>query len=475
MTVPLIETRGLGMRFGGVHAVRDVNFTLGERELRCLIGPNGAGKSTFFKMLTGQLKPTSGAVLLRGEDVTGAEPHEIARRGVGIKTQVPSVFDGLTVRENLWLAATRMHRGAQARAAVDAMLERVGLSAIASRLVGQLAHGQRQWVELGVVLSTDPDLVLLDEPAAGMTDQEVLRTVELVRDINKTKALIVVEHDMQFIRMIASKVTVFNQGAVLMEDDVEAIMHSPIVRDVYLGKTGGGMMLEVSELAAGYGRIPILGGVSFSVARGEFIGILGHNGMGKTTLLRALMGYIPATGGRVMLEGADITRAEPYRRARAGMGYVPQGREIFPGLSVRDNLRMGAVGRPKDEDAAIGSALETFPRLKPLIDRPGGALSGGEQQLLAMARCLVGDPRLVLLDEPTEGIQPSIIDEIVETLLGLRSKGGLTMILVEQNLDFIATLSERVLIIQKGVIVHSAEPGELHGHGLVNEFIGVSD
>ncbi len=234
-------------------------------------------------------------------------------------------------------------------------------------------------------------------------------------------------------------------------------------------------MLEVSELAAGYGRIPILGGVNFSVARGEFVGVLGHNGMGKTTLLRALMGYIPATAGRVVLEGADVTRAEPYRRARAGMGYVPQGREIFPGLSVRDNLRMGAVGRPKDEAAAIESALETFPRLKPLIDRPGGALSGGEQQLLAMARCLAGNPRLILLDEPTEGIQPSIIDDIADTLLDLRSRGALTMILVEQNLDFIAALSERVLVIQKGAIVHSAKPDELHGHGLINEFIGVSD
>ncbi len=235
------------------------------------------------------------------------------------------------------------------------------------------------------------------------------------------------------------------------------------------------MMLEIRELAAGYGRIPILSGVSFSVASGEFVGVLGHNGMGKTTLLRALMGYIPATAGRVKLEGVDITRAEPYRRARSGMGYVPQGREIFPGLSVRDNLRMGAVARSKDEAAAIELVLETFPRLKRLIDRPGGALSGGEQQLLAMARCLVGGPRLVLLDEPTEGIQPSIIDEIVDTLLILRSKGGLTMILVEQNLDFIAALSERVLIIQKGTIVHSAKPDELHGHGLINEFIGVSD
>src|ERR1700729_4174647 len=123
------------------------------------------------------------------------------------------------------------------------------------------------------------------------------------------------------------------------------------------------MMLEVSELAASYGRIPILGGVSFSVARGEFIGVLGHNGMGKTTLLRALMGYLPATSGRVVFEGADLTRAEPYRRSRAGIGYVPQGREIFPGLSVRENLRMGALKRGSGEAAAIEAALEQFPRL----------------------------------------------------------------------------------------------------------------
>jgi len=236
MTAPLLETRGLGMRFGGVQAVRDVDFTLAERELRCLIGPNGAGKSTFFKMLTGQLRPTSGHVLFRGQDISRAEPHQIARRGIGLKTQAPSVFEGLTVRENLWLSAARVSRGREAKRRVDEMLERIGLGEIAPRIVGQLAHGQRQWVELGVVLSTDPDLVLLDEPAAGMTDKEAQRTVDLVREINKTKALIVVEHDMQFIMKIASRVTVFNQGAVLVEDDVKAIMRNPTVRDVYLGK-----------------------------------------------------------------------------------------------------------------------------------------------------------------------------------------------------------------------------------------------
>jgi ABC-type uncharacterized transport system ATPase subunit len=236
MAAPLLETRNLSMHFGGVHAVQNVNFTLAEGELRCLIGPNGAGKSTFFKMLTGQLEPSEGQVLFRGHDISRAYAHQIARLGIGIKTQVPNVFDGLSVRENIWLAASRVRSGARANGVVDEMLERIGLAGSADRLVGQLAHGQRQWVELGIVLSTDPELILLDEPAAGMTHEEVHKTAELVREINRSKALIVVEHDMQFIRMIAKQVTVFNQGRVLVEDAVENILRNPLVRDIYLGK-----------------------------------------------------------------------------------------------------------------------------------------------------------------------------------------------------------------------------------------------
>ncbi len=236
MTAPLLEARDATMRFGGVTAVNGVNFALREMELRCLIGPNGAGKSTFFKMLTGQLKPSAGRILLRGRDITGAEPHRIARLGVGIKTQVPNVFDGLSVRENVFVAAARLGSAAQARRTTAEALERLRLTGIAARLVGQLAHGQRQWVEIAAVLAQEPDLVLLDEPAAGMTHEEVLRTAGLIREINQTHALIVVEHDMQFIRMIARTVTVFNQGAILIEDDVERVMADPAVRDVYLGK-----------------------------------------------------------------------------------------------------------------------------------------------------------------------------------------------------------------------------------------------
>ena len=233
-------------------------------------------------------------------------------------------------------------------------------------------------------------------------------------------------------------------------------------------------MLEVRNLHAGYGRSPILSGVSLHADGGSFVGILGRNGMGKTTLLKTLMGYLPATAGQIRFAGDDITHASTSARARAGLGYVPQGRDIFPTLSVRDNLRMGCLLAKGDERAAMDAALALFPRLTSLLDRPGGALSGGEQQLLALARCLCGSPKLILLDEPTEGIQPSIVEEMVETLKALRRSHQITMLLVEQDLQFIADLADRVLIIQKGTITREVSPAEIADPKLVAEFVGMA-
>jgi branched-chain amino acid transport system ATP-binding protein len=236
MTAPLLETRGLSKNFGGVRAVRDINFSLAEGELRCLIGPNGAGKSSFFKLLTGHIKPSSGSVLFRGSDITGLQAHEIARLGIGIKTQVPSVFNGLSGRDNLWIAAARHNKGKHVSRAVDAQIERLALGRFVDKPVGQLAHGQRQWVELGLVLCGDPDLILLDEPAAGMTEEERLRTAEIIREINRAHPLIVVEHDMSFIRTIARRITVFDRGSILAEGEVAEVFGNQAVRDIYLGK-----------------------------------------------------------------------------------------------------------------------------------------------------------------------------------------------------------------------------------------------
>lgn len=232
----ILRTRGLTMRFGGVTAVDNVDFDLRDGELRCLLGPNGAGKSTFFKCLTGQLVPTEGQVLFKERPITGMNTHAIVNQGIGIKTQVPNVFDGVSVYENVRLSARRKHTAAIAREVAEATIEKCGITHLIRREVGQLAHGQRQLVELAMVLAASPELILLDEPAAGMTGDERDRLAQLVLTAARHAAVIVVEHDMAFIRQIAKFVTVFNRGAIFREAMIDDIMRDRAVQDIYLGK-----------------------------------------------------------------------------------------------------------------------------------------------------------------------------------------------------------------------------------------------
>ncbi len=237
MSETVVETHDLSVRFGGVHAVNSVNFRLEERELRCLIGPNGAGKSTFFKCLTGQVAVghNDGRVRIRGQDVTGWRPYDIVRLGVGIKTQTPSVMNGLTVEENLWLSARRVHPREAVRDVVQSVIAQMSLEGIARRQLGELAHGQRQLVEIGIVLAQHPWLILLDEPAAGITHAEADRLVEIIHQVNQKATIVVVDHDMQFVRSLGGRVTVLHQGAVLREGPVDEVLADQKVREVYIG------------------------------------------------------------------------------------------------------------------------------------------------------------------------------------------------------------------------------------------------
>ncbi len=237
--------------------------------------------------------------------------------------------------------------------------------------------------------------------------------------------------------------------------------------------TSEDLLFQLKGLASGYGKVPVLHGVDLNVEEGEIVGILGHNGMGKSTLLKTAMGFLPATAGSIRYRGTDITRFSPNDRAQLGIAYVPQGRGIFPQLTVRDNLRFAYMDNGQGSEAdTLEDVLADFPRLERLLDRDGGALSGGEQQLLALARSLMSDPEFLLLDEPTEGIQPSIIEEMAETLLEIRKSRDFGILLVEQNFDFIADLSDRVLVLERGRVTGELSRSDLADTNKVNSFLG---
>ncbi|MEV6344308.1 ABC transporter ATP-binding protein [Actinoplanes sp. NPDC051851] len=227
-------------------------------------------------------------------------------------------------------------------------------------------------------------------------------------------------------------------------------------------------MLEVEGLHAGYGRTAVLHGMTLSVPAGSRTAVLGRNGVGKSTLLKTLIGLVPATGGRILVDGADVTGHPAHRRARSGIAYVPQGRDIFPDLSVLDNLRVA------DRTGRLEQVFDEFPVLREKRHAAGGSLSGGQQQILALGRALMTGPRLLLLDEPSEGIQPSIVDQIAGAVRRMNDEHGLTVLLVEQNLEFAAGVCDRALIVDKGEVVRSVRTADLLAdRDMQHEYLGV--
>lgn len=233
-----LQAQGLVKMFGGLKAVDSISLEFPAGQLHCLIGPNGAGKSTFFNLLVGRYRPTEGKILLEGRSITRLLPHQRAQRGIGIKLQVPSIYRDLSVQENVWLAAfAKMSNTRQAEAAVDRVLARIGLVERANNPAGDLSHGEQQWLEIGMVVASSPDVILLDEPTAGMTHEETIRTVELVRGLAETATVVVVEHDMEFVQRLDAPVTVLHEGRILAQGRLSEIRQDERVLDVYLGRT----------------------------------------------------------------------------------------------------------------------------------------------------------------------------------------------------------------------------------------------
>jgi urea ABC transporter ATP-binding protein UrtE len=232
-------------------------------------------------------------------------------------------------------------------------------------------------------------------------------------------------------------------------------------------------VLTVRDLRVAYGKTPVLTGVSLTVAQGEIVSIIGRNGVGKTTLLKTLIGLLASQAGSIALHGEELTGLPAHARARRGIGYVPQGRMIFGALSVQENLQLGAELNRTPRGSLLEEVLEEFPRLRDRLRQHGGTLSGGEQQMLALARALVGAPKLLLLDEPSAGIQPSIIQEIEGRIAAANRERGLTILLVEQNIEFAAALSQRVYVMDKGRMAREILPHQVTDEDIVREYLAV--
>lgn len=212
-------------------------------------------------------------------------------------------------------------------------------------------------------------------------------------------------------------------------------------------------MMHIEGLEAGYGEGSVLRGLSMTVRPGEVVCLMGRNGVGKTTLMRSIMGLLRSKQGSIRFDGREIAKLPPYKRARAGIGYVPQGRDIFPHLSVHDNLLLGFEASSGSGSTVPDSVYGMFPVLKEMVKRKGGDLSGGQQQQLAIARAMMSNPKLLLLDEPTEGIQPSIVLDIENVIESIKRRGGTSILLVEQSLEFVSRIADRFYIMDKGTIV----------------------
>ncbi|HEX6441481.1 MAG TPA: branched-chain amino acid ABC transporter ATP-binding protein/permease [Stellaceae bacterium] len=472
-TAPL-RVENVSVAFGGVQAVAEVGFTAAPGAVTSVIGPNGAGKTTLLNLISGMQPADAGSVRIDACMLSGVRAHRIARAGIARTWQTTQLFGSLSVLDNIraGLLRGRLIGTASAKRALG-LLRFVRYGGDPARSAADLPHVDRRLVEIARALATDPLVLLLDEPAAGLDPADTARLGETLRRIAGSGiAVVLVEHDMGLVMGISDHVLVLDAGRKIAEGPPAAVRADPAVRAAYLGagtvpvtarlpgRAGGERVLEVSGLGAGYGSLRVLRDIALTVRQGEMLAVLGPNGAGKSTLMRALSGLLRPVSGSVRFAGTEVAAAPAHRVAREGLVLVPEGRLVFPRLSVRDNLRLGAGVRP-DRDAAIEAILRRFPKLAARLHLSAGMLSGGEQQMLALARGLLAQPKLLLLDEPSLGLAPVVVEELFAALAELRGE-NMTLLVVDQMADLAIALADRCLVLGSGRVVQSCAAAELH-------------
>jgi ABC-type branched-subunit amino acid transport system ATPase component len=475
---PALAARHIVKSFGGIKAVQGVDIAIADRTLHALIGPNGAGKTTAFNLLSGMYAPDRGSVSLMGQPIAGHTPEQIAHAGIGRSFQITNLFPTLSVGENIRLAVQARHprrfdpmTNALSIDAInietDAIIRYLGLGGIETAEAGMLSYGGQRLLDMGVALATAPRVLLLDEPLAGLAAAERERIGALIKRISADLPVLLVEHDIDRVFQLADHVTVMNEGRVLLDGSVEDARSSPKVQEIYIGSGASRLAASARETAAGrnalltvsnvdtfYGKSHILNDVNFSLHHNEIVALLGRNGAGKSTLLKTLIGIAPASNGSIRLAGHELIGRSSAEHGRRGIGYVPQGRGLFAGMSVEQNLELGGLKRQTGNGVhwTRERIYEYFPRIRERLDSPADYLSGGEQQMVAVARALSGDVRVLLLDEPFEGLAPTVVEQLFETFDRLRKE--IAIIIVDHNLDLALALSDATVALERGRVIH---------------------
>ena len=482
----VLEASDVGMRFGGIQAVRGANLAVQAGQIHALIGPNGAGKTTTFNLISGMFPPSTGTVKLHGELIHHLPPDRICQQGLARSFQITNLFKGLTIQENLRLSVQARHparfnfwRDVDSFPSVQAetaeLMKFLGLEGMEQVGGADLSYGGQRLVDLGIALGSKPQVLLMDEPLAGLAAAERERVSRLVKTIASNIPVLIVEHDIDRVLELSHRVTVMNQGEVLMSGTPDEVRADQRVQEIYTGTgtppvTGRSgvatgdrpLVLDFDGVNAFYGKSHILNSASLQVREGEIVALLGRNGAGKSTLLKSLVGLVPPASGRVVFNGRDIAGLGAPDIARLGIGYVPQGRGLFAGMTVAENLSLGRLARPTDGSTGVvwdeEKIFEFFPRIKERMHIAADYLSGGEQQMVAVARALSGNVRLLLLDEPFEGLAPTVVQELFTVFDRLRQH--VAIVIVEHNLDLVLALADRAYALERGAVFHEgpAEP-----------------
>lgn len=498
MTEPVLETDELRKEFGELLAVDDVSVSIETEGITAIIGPNGAGKTTFYNLLTGALKPTGGRIRFSGRDITDDTPSQRVHAGLGRSFQTTNIFSNLTVRRNIRapiIASTEKKYNFLSRVDDDTaiskrtegVLDLFDLTSLADEPVANLSYGDKRRVEIGIAMATEPGLVLLDEPTAGMnpTERESIVDLLLKLDDETDTSVLITEHNMDFVFQLATRIIVLHEGRIIADGTPRDIRNDERVQNAYLGgersikrpeASGtrdriGQVYLSVDGIETFYEETQALFGITFDVMEGEVVALLGRNGAGKTTTLRSITGLVPPRSGSITLEGRSIHTEQPFEIARSGVGYVPEHKGLFTNLTVEENLDM-TIG--EDSSWTKERLYETFPVLEQKADAKANRMSGGEQQMLTIARALGSDPDLLLLDEPSIGLAPVIVDDI-ERVINQISDEDVTILLTEQNTNLALSIADYVYILEKGETVWDGPTEELlESEELLQRYVAVA-